>query len=409
MYKNPSFATTFFTVQQNCIKHKGKDFTVTCMICLDGTMMLYDDLDELLSIITHNQQIPQNTAIQMLLQYLYDEDRYFFHKSFEYIPECMPTPEMEAKIMMFKEACLIQEINITPARKTDHSGGRYLQVQRFIDDIHKYESSSEKYYPGTMNFLKACHKNSWVDRMSHYCNASAVYCLKLDPPSVSKDPVVTFKDENQRLAVSRKRLHEFIRLYRDAMKTDVGFVTFVYPDGTAANMSGYDDMEINTMISNDDVVDYIRCNFQSSTVADAILSDINDEDCYFFKLQILRIVVIVGNNCAILPYPITPQQSVFLEGMQEFGLILVKEASVTVLDEIYKICVSYGSCKIPLNLTNGFMFNGSEYFVSYDMLSPDMKKKVESVMEITEDTKDDYLFDATSENNVLAISSEEMI
>lgn len=371
-------------------------------------MVLYDSAEDILCKLAP-EGYPEIFRTNQLLQFLHDQSCYFFHKSCEYIPDRYFTPEMDARVMMFKEALLLQGIHVTPVNSVDHSEKSLVAASQLIIDMQKYESVGLQYHAGDLEFLKSCHKKSLVTRYDYGCNDNAVYGIKLDvSEAVSRDPVVIFKDIHERPAVSRKSLHEFVDLYADAMHADQEFIAFIYPDGTAANMSdGYGDIDTDCMVSDDDVEAYIRYGIEK-TEADAMVRELHDDPdrLFLFKLSILRIAVVIGTNTCILPKPLTPQQSVFLEGLQELGHIYVDTMNVVISDYIHDNAVFNGECRVPLQLSSGFMFGGSSSFYHYNWLSPEMKNEVESVMTITDDNVDDYLFDATLPGKIFVINSE---
>lgn len=408
MYKNPSFGTLIFTIRKNCEQHNFKDCTIACVVSSDGIMMIYDSVEELLQV-TLGEFLPylsEQRRVDIIVTALRDKNSYFFHKSYEYIPARMPTPSMSAKIMMFKEVLALHGITIRPANTLNDSGKCYTDSKQLLADSSTYAAMGMPFADKDITFLKNCMKNSLVHRMLYPYNQTTVYSLKIDPPpKVSADPVVIFKDEKKRLAMARKPLHEYIGLYKNALENDSSFITMIYPDGTAANMTDYIDLELDLHLTKEDVIAYLYDYLEWDDGADEL-----DDDCIFsIKLEILRLVVIVGSDTIILPTPITPQQSVFLEGLQELGHVWVEDAKILSADDLSRYGGALGRTFVPLRTTSGFLFGGSEFFVRYDLLSPDMKKKVDSVMNITEENKNDYMFDATSADNILVMRSEDAL
>ena len=311
MYKNPSFCTAITVVRKNCENRNLNDCTVACIIDLDGTMMLYESIEELLQVVAEDLPIPDAVKVDMVVQSLRMNFEYFFHKSYEYIPARLPTPSMSAKIMMFREVLKSQGIRITPANTLNDSGKCYIMPNNLISHLPEYTAVGMSVDDKDITFLKTCYENSLVCRMTFPYSRSSLYSLKITPPQSSVDPVITFKDKKHRIAVSRKELYEYIKLYESSFDNDPNFTTHIYPDGTAANMTDYDDLEISLELSKEDIIDYLHENMFLEESVD----ELTDEDIYMFKLQILRIVVIVGHDVIIMPHPITPQQSIFLEAL----------------------------------------------------------------------------------------------
>lgn len=408
MYKNPSFLTTCEIIRHNTEKNKRENMTVACLISYDGTMVLYDSIEELL---TENfADVPDQVRIQMLVQYLMETSRYFFHISYEYIPQKLPTSEMEARIMMWREALSCQGITVTPANKIDHSGKSFMRASQLIELIEPIENviGDPSYCDENIEFLKDCNGNALVDKLDYEYNNVPVYCFKLADTlkDTMRDPTIIFKDHKNRPAVIRRNLHDFLDVYAAYMRSDPEFEVFIYPDGTAANMSGgYSNMEVTMAVSDEELNEYI-CSTGSKGIENHKFFNMDDTDRFMYRLQVLRIICIVGADSILMPYPITPQQSVFLEGLQEFGAIFVTDSNVKVLTDFYRYSVTGSEQKIPLPLSNGFMFGGTPYFRAYPKLSPEIKRKVDSVMNISGENHEKYLFDTANDDRLFAIKSE---
>lgn len=402
MYKNPSFCTTMEVIRNNIEKHNRKDITIGCLISYDGTMILYETMDEVLN---YFRNAPESERVHVFVQYLHDTRKYFFHKIYEFMPPGMPTPEMDGRIMMWKQALFCQGVEVRPARTTDLSDKGFVKASQLIIDSKKYEERGMSYHNGDIDFLENCRGNALVNRLSHY-NDVGIFCVKVDAKKKStKDPMVMFQDSKKRPAIARKSLSDFIDTYVPHMKSDDYFEVFVYPDGTAANMSNWSDIETKLAIPDDELEKYIR-TIEPEDVVDDILDNMDEEDRFFFRLQLLRIICIIGTDTVIMPTPITPRQSVFLEGLQETGHILMEESNIVRLHDCYDMSIYRMKQKTPMAMSNGFMFGGTSYFCWYSQLSPDMQERVDSVMKLTPETREKYLFDATYEDRLFVVEMD---